>query len=241
MLLEKGAKLTVDGTRTKSDDCYKTFNYHTGRDEVSTPTPVLHGACSAGHLEVVRFLVDTQFVDVHAVCERGLSPMQKAAKADHLDVVQFLTSRGAQLSADWPRLKIAIGCRLHVQARAALRLGRIDPADCVALDIGVTDLVEIANAPADSLWPGSPGPCPATVQLARAAMGPWSPTRHYLFHSGVRQTVHVLLLIMRSKQNQKQGRVMAHPNLPLLPAELWFKVASNFGRKDWAVAVESEL
>ena len=208
-----------------------------GADPHAFPMPpLLHGACSAGHLEVVQFLVDTQFVDVHAGCKRGLSPMQKAAEAGHLDVVQFLTSRGALLSADWPRLKIAIGCRLHVQARAALRLGRIDPADCVALDIGVTDLVEIANAPADSLWPGSPGPCPATVQLARAAMGPWSPTRHYLFHSGVRQTVHVMLLIMRSKQKQER---VAHPNLPLLPAELWFKVASNFGRKDWA-AVESE-
>ena len=79
MLLEKGAKLTVDGTRTKSDDCYKKFNYHTGRDEVSTPTPVLHGACSAGHLEVVRFwstpslLMSMRFANV--ACRRCKKPL----------------------------------------------------------------------------------------------------------------------------------------------------------------------
>ena len=37
--------------------------------------------------------------------------------------------------------------------------------------------------------------CKATVRLAKAAVSPWSPTRHWLYHGGFRAAVHTLLLV----------------------------------------------
>ena len=90
----------------------------------------------------------------------------------------------------WPALKIAATCRLHVDARSMLKRGAIDPSDCT-----FAELMATATLPADTLWQGSPAPCPATTALVKAAMSRWSPERHFLYPQEVRTSVHTVLLV----------------------------------------------
>ena len=64
----------------------------------------------------------------------------------------------------WPTFKIAAACRLHVDARAMLKRGTADPAD-----IPRAEIITTLTLPANTLWQGSPAPCPATTALANAA------------------------------------------------------------------------
>ena len=43
--------------------------------------------------------------------------------------------------------------------------------------------------------PEMPPVCRASCQLARDAMAPWSPVRHWLFHKAFRAAVHTVLLV----------------------------------------------
>ena len=71
-------------------------------------------------------------------------------------------------------------------------------------------------------WPGAPPPCAKTAAILAASLKPWSPLRHWFFHSGVRAVVHTLLLVARSEP----------PGVPTLPRELWFLLCSFVTRAD---------
>ena len=70
----------------------------------------------------------------------------------------------------------------------------------------------------------------AFVQIATDIMAkvdartrPWTPSRHLLFHTGVRRSIHVVLL----SANRAGGRY----NVPM---ELWEQICGFFLRTDWA-------
>ena len=55
------------------------------------------------------------------------------------------------------------------------------------------ELAAVDRSPAGALWLGSPGACDATATLSKDAMVHWAPSRHFLFHPGVRGSVLVVL------------------------------------------------
>ena len=146
----------------------------------------------------------------------------------------------------WPGLKVAVACRLHAAARSALKLGRIDPTDCTA-----ADLVQVGVASANALWRGSPDVCHKTLRLAREAKLGWSPSRHFLFHAGVRNAIQAVLLVsVRLRQRwvrcrNGNGLVSFAPStahqilcrLPwtVLPAEIWLSLCGFLNRSDFDV------
>ncbi|XP_067661916.1 putative ankyrin repeat protein RF_0381 [Haliotis asinina] len=60
---------------------------------------ILHLACSKGHLEVVKYVISQNIVNINS---RGgiqnMTPVMMAAKSGHEDVIEFLVSRGADVS-----------------------------------------------------------------------------------------------------------------------------------------------
>jgi hypothetical protein len=114
-------------------------------------------------------------------------------------------------------------CRLADDAKRGLRSGRLDP--CTGPS-SLAELVAASASPKDALWAGSPGVCPATTRLVHDAMGPWTPSRHFLFHAGVRS--HILVVMLTA------DRVRGRYNVP---TELWQLICSFFLRSDWAAPV----
>ena len=161
--------------------------------------------------------------------------MHGAVRKGHADVAAFLAA-----VATWPAFKIAAACRLVDVARSGLRLGRLDPAGCA-----LAGLVVVGTSPAGQLWPGSPGPCPRTTQLMRDGLAGWSPSRHFLFHPGVRSTVRTVLMVSSRVRNRHTVMAGVVANLspwerqmfgampPVgLPDELWHVICSFLRRKD---------
>ena len=176
--------------------------------------------CSHGwHLEVTTLLLDRGADPNKARTDTGETPLIMASWKGHLEVAQLLAVFGADLNAvnsnednalasagvngnntvanfpeavaTWPAFKIAADCRLHTAAKSALFLGAIDPAGCT-----VGELTAATSRGANVLWPGSPVACPLTTALAKAVHTGWSPERHFLYHNGVRATVHTMLLAL---------------------------------------------
>ena len=116
-----------------------------------------------------------------------------------------------------------------------LKRGAIDPSDCT-----FAELMATATLPADTLWQGSPAPCPATTALVKAAMSSWSPGRHFLYPREVRTSVHTVLLVANrlwrrhaaeSGVRRSIRRLQMRPHI--LPNELWCVVFKFFSRSDW--------
>ncbi|XP_067661926.1 ankyrin repeat domain-containing protein 50-like [Haliotis asinina] len=59
---------------------------------------ILHLACSKGCLEVVRYVISQDIVDINGGGIENMTPVMMAAKSGHKEVVQFLVSRGADVS-----------------------------------------------------------------------------------------------------------------------------------------------
>ena len=112
-----------------------------------------------------------------------------------------------------------MACRLVDDAKRGLRAGRLDPC---AGPTSLAELVAASASPKDALWPGSPDVCPATTRLVHDAMAPWSPSRHFLFHAGVRS--HILVVMLTA------DRVRGRHNVP---TELWRLICSFFLRSHW--------
>ena len=123
-------------------------------------------------------------------------------------------------ASTWPAFKIMVACRLAGDAKLALRSGQLDPR---AGPTSLAELVAASASPTDALWPGSPDVCPATTRLVHDAMGPWTRSRHFLFHAGVRSHIRVVLLCGYQVRDQY-----------LVPAELWWQICSFLLRSDWA-------
>ena len=123
----------------------------------------------------------------------------------------------------WPPFRIAVACRLADDARRALRLGLVDPADS-----SLAELTSTASAACD--WDGAPAPCPKTFALVREATAAWSPSRHQLYHDCHRAVVRLLLLVGIRLRKLNGGA-----GCPLLPTELWFVVCKALRRSDFLV------
>ena len=193
----------------------------------------LHAASQQGHLDVTQQLASSG-ADVAAKTYEGTTAHARAVRKGHADVAAFLAA-----VATWPGFKIAAACRLVDVARSGLRLGRLDPAGCA-----LAGLVVVGTSPAGQLWPGSPGPCPRTAQLVREGLAGWSPSRHFLFHPGVRSTVRTVLMVSSRVRNRHTVMAGVVANLspwerqmfgampPVgLPDELWHVICSFLRRR----------
>ena len=109
----------------------------------------------------------------------------------------------------------------------------------------LAELIAVGGTPANTLWPGSLGPCDATEALARAAMSSWSPNRHSLHHLGVRSSMRTMLLVAHRLQRRHavvstltphQLQMRAQSSVLVgLSTELWLVVCSFFRRSKWVV------
>ena len=174
-------------------------------------------AVQDGHLEVVQWLAGNGR-SITQPSNTGHTAVAAATRYGHDRAVAFLTA-----ASPWSAFKILVACRLADDAKRALHTGRLDPC---AGPTSYTDLVAASTSPRDALWAGPPDVCPATRRLVDDAMGPWTPSRHVLFHAGVRTHIRVVLL----SGNRVRGR---HD----VPPELWEKICSLFLRSDWAAPV----
>ena len=194
-----------------------------------------------GHLEVVQWLAGNGG-SVTQPGNDGSTPLSAAAQFGHLAVVQWLAGNdgsvtqpanggqtavalatanghdGITAASSWSAFKILVACRLVDDAKRVLRSG-LDPG---AGPTSLAELVAASAGPGDALWAGSPVVCPATSRLVHDAMGPWTRSRHFLFHAGVRTHIHVVLL--------SGHRVRDRYNVP---TELWQLICSFFLRSDW--------
>ena len=214
-----------------------------------------------GRLEVVRLLLEHSADPNVAATDDRTTALCAAAINDQLGIAQLLTVYGATLShtdhhgltaqqhacesghdqlATWlgavdnyTPFQIAVGCRLHADARSLLRTGALgDPTVCTVKQI--TDA-----ATGTPVWGAStvamPPVCRATTRLARNAMACWSPKRHWPFHSSVREAVHMVLLVEERLKGRLEHTCVgsATAGLPYLPNELWFLVCAMLLRRDW--------
>ena len=213
-------------------------------------------AAEQGHEAVVRFLVTEGNAAVDQATNDGATPMFIAACQGHAAAAMLLATLGADLAvrfrgltaeacarghghtgiaaflgavAGWPSFKIAVACRLADAARSGLRHGRLDPASSCTL----AELAAVAGSPAGALWPGSPAACEATAALARAAMVHWAPSRHFLFHPGVRGSVLAVFQVRERLRRATPPRAAALPELPEL---IWRLVCSFLLRRNWPVS-----
>ena len=59
------------------------------QDEESGLTPLV-AACEAGHIEVVKYLLERESVDPEQTAKDGTTPLHAAARGGHVEVVQYL-------------------------------------------------------------------------------------------------------------------------------------------------------
>ena len=225
-------------------------------------------ASQQGHMEVARLLLEhsadpnkartnTGATALHLACKNGHTRAAQILALHGADLVRFThsdqtavsiaTSRGHLQLARWLRairyanhapFQIAVGCRLHADARLMLRTGALgDPTLCTLKEItDIATRTSLTGTPYPEEFQMAPV-CPATTRLARDAMRCWSPERHWLFHGQLREAVHTVLLVRERLSSQSGGMVTGAggTGLPYLPDELWFFVGSLLLRRSWAV------
>ena len=213
-------------------------------------------ASGNGHVEVARLLLEHSADPNTATTDDGDTALIFASAGGHMRVALLLAAHGAALAhvhnyghtaqqttsseehgqlaavADHAPIRIAVGCRMHGEARSALRTGVLgDPTLCTLKEI-------MHAATGTGLWGADlelPPVCRATTRLARDAMACWSPERHWLFHGRVRNAIHTVLLVQERLNRMIEDTVtgVVCP-FPYLPVELWFYICSMLLRRDWA-------
>ena len=125
-------------------------------------------------------------------------------------------------------LKVAVGCRLPTEIRRLLR-GCADDAAWSRR----AELMAMCTEP--SLW-GVPAAdhdaadVTATRRLVKAVATPWAPSRHALYHGGVRAAVETVMLVAHRLRQQAPGTTP----LPPTPLEMWLHILSFVRRADFA-------
>ncbi|XP_071084298.1 ankyrin repeat domain-containing protein 50-like isoform X1 [Haliotis cracherodii] len=59
---------------------------------------ILHLACMRGHLETVKYVLSLHVVDINSRGQGSRTPVMRAAAGGHIDVVELLASKGADVS-----------------------------------------------------------------------------------------------------------------------------------------------
>ena len=241
-------------------------------------TPLYVVCSKEGLEDVLRLLLADGRAGVNNPGNRSRStPLHGAVMSKSLLKVQLLVLHGASLTAGniagktaaqfaarhsgrralaewlgavagWPRLRIAAGCRLHKDAAAALRLGRIDPEDPTTAfleDVAEAILTSNANpvlTPAALPWGNAPPICKATIKLVADATRGWHRTTHWLHHKAVRDAVFAVVVVAGRLQ-QRGGPLSEAAALPpapdpaasappALPIEIWL-YAMGFALRSW--------
>ena len=178
-------------------------------------------AAQEGHIEVVQWLAGNGG-SITQPANDGSTAVASASANGHGGIAAFLTA-----ASSWSTFKIMVACRMADDAKRALCNGQLDPG---AGPTSLAELVATSVSTRDALWAGSPDVCPATSRLVYDAMGPWTPSRHFLFHARVRTHIRVVLL----SGNRVRDR---HD----VPTELWQLICSFFRRPDWEVPARCAL
>lgn len=64
--------------------------------DVDNRTP-LHLAASEGHLDIVKYLIEEQKVEVNVGDRHGNTPLFEAISGEHTEVVEYIKSKGGEL------------------------------------------------------------------------------------------------------------------------------------------------
>ena len=152
----------------------------------------------------------------------GVDAYRTAFHNGSKEVLEFLDAVDG-----WSPLRIAVGLREHTVIATAIRMGKL------AVDCGEAAVL-LRTASTAAAWTDAPGPCAATVKIARSVLSGWAPPRHALYHRGVRSAIRsVLLVSARLRHRHRHDDGTARGRLALLPPEIWMAVMAFFGRPDW--------
>jgi ankyrin repeat protein len=185
----------------------------------------LHHAVLTGNLAMAQLLL-VFGADRTATTLDGETPREVAISQEQPLLAEWL---GAV--AEWPKLRIAAGCRLHRDVATQLKLGMIDPDTLSVPEIRT--VIETAAAPPTELpWTDAPDVCRTTARLIKAAFHGWAPPRHWLYHVGFRTAVHSVLLV--GERLHRRLSMVPAP-LPIIPPEMWIAVVSFCLRRNWTV------
>lgn len=247
-------------------------------------TTALHDAIEQGHLGTAQVLLRHGCNPNVAAFDDGSTPLHFAVRyrTANLNMIQLLVAFGANTAATdlnnrtpkdwavakgranvaawldavegWSALQVAVGCRFHGDAAAALRHGMISPPE------GADDYDAVLATASDfAPWDAAPAVCRKTVRLACAAYAGWSVSRHWLHHVQQREVVLLVMLIKQRLKNARQHCCHEHHNvagaarvggahelgppnglqLPWMPPELWFSMLGFVLRSHFPLTTET--
>ena len=208
----------------------------------------LHVAAQAGHLEVVRLLAGNGG-SVTQPANNRVAPLLAAARFGHLKVVQWLACNGGSVTqpANNGVTAFAAATALGHDGVAAFLTAALSwSAFKILVACRRTDDAKLALQPSRSMcWPHPPhrtrrrqcepsrrtlggltrrlsGHAPARAHRH----GPWTPSRQFLFHAGVRTHIRVGLLSANRIRDRHD-----------IPTKTWEMICSFFRRSVWEAPV----
>jgi ankyrin repeat protein len=214
-------------------------------------TPLI-SAANGGKLEVVQLLLGMGS-HIEEMDDVGYTPVLLAARRGFLPVVQHLVSCGANINAtihttdetiftmsaqfpdlhDWLQsirfykpLHISASVGSSEQVRRLLYEGEepLELAKTNGLSVALGSQVTPLDVARTSYQTGAANP--KLVHILRQAASPWTPSTHFLFGSAYRADVFTVMLIWARLSSR-----LPYCHLPLLPPELWFRIAAAIPRK----------
>lgn len=80
-----------------------------------------HWAAGAGHLDCVKFLVETVKLSIDAINKQGDTPLHKATWRGALDVVKYLVEKDAKLDVVNGQKKRPVDLAHHLEVKSYLQ------------------------------------------------------------------------------------------------------------------------